>query len=83
MKDLPRQLSHFSRLAHKAAGFALAIRLLVTAFSPISDQWRFIFTALAILSLILGNVVALAQTSMKRMLAYSSIAPSWLRHDWF
>jgi NAD(P)H-quinone oxidoreductase subunit 2 len=37
------------------------------------EQWQFIFTALAILSMILGNVVAISQTSMKRMLAYSSI----------
>ena len=70
----PTPVVAFLSVGSKAAGFALAIRLLVTAFSPISDQWRFIFTALAILSLILGNVVALAQTSMKRMLAYSSIA---------
>lgn len=39
-----------------------------------TEQWHFVFTALAILSMVLGNVVALAQTSMKRMLAYSSIA---------
>jgi NAD(P)H-quinone oxidoreductase subunit 2 len=39
----------------------------------ITDEWKVIFTALAVLSMILGNVVALAQTSMKRMLAYSSI----------
>jgi len=57
----------------KAAGFALAIRLLVTAFPAVSDQWQFVLTALAILSMVLGNVVALAQTSMKRLLAYSSI----------
>lgn len=37
------------------------------------EQWRFVLTALAILSMVLGNVVALAQTSMKRLLAYSSI----------
>jgi NAD(P)H-quinone oxidoreductase subunit 2 len=39
----------------------------------VSEQWHFVFTALAILSMVLGNVVALAQTSMKRLLAYSSI----------
>jgi NAD(P)H-quinone oxidoreductase subunit 2 len=39
----------------------------------VSDQWQFVLTALAVLSMVLGNVVALAQTSMKRMLAYSSI----------
>jgi NAD(P)H-quinone oxidoreductase subunit 2 len=70
----PTPVVAFLSVGSKAAGFALAIRILVTAFNLVSEQWHFIFTALAILSLILGNVVALAQTSMKRMLAYSSIA---------
>ena len=70
----PTPVVAFLSVGSKAAGFALAIRLLVTAFGAVSEQWHFIFTALAILSLILGNVVALAQTSIKRMLAYSSIA---------
>ena len=70
----PTPVVAFLSVGSKAAGFALAIRLLVTAFASVSEQWHFIFTALAILSMILGNVVALAQTSIKRMLAYSSIA---------
>ncbi|WP_107669255.1 NAD(P)H-quinone oxidoreductase subunit N [Cyanothece sp. BG0011] len=69
----PTPVVAFLSVGSKAAGFALAIRLLVTAFSSIIDEWHLIFTALAILSMVLGNVVALAQTSMKRMLAYSSI----------
>lgn len=69
----PTPVVAFLSVGSKAAGFALAIRLLVTAFGAVSEEWHFIFTALAILSMILGNVVALAQTSMKRMLAYSSI----------
>ena len=64
----------FCRWAQRRLGFALATRLLVSAFPTISEQWHFVLTALAILSMVLGNVVALAQTSMKRMLAYSSIA---------
>ena len=70
----PTPVVAFLSVGSKAAGFALAIRLLVTAFSLVTEEWQLIFTALAILSMILGNVVALAQTSMKRMLAYSSIA---------
>jgi NAD(P)H-quinone oxidoreductase subunit 2 len=70
----PTPIVAFLSVGSKAAGFGLAIRLLVNAFAEVSPQWHFIFTALAILSLVLGNVVALAQTSMKRMLAYSSIA---------
>jgi NAD(P)H-quinone oxidoreductase subunit 2 len=70
----PTPVVAFLSVGSKAAGFALALRLLVTAFVAVSEQWHFIFTALAILSMVLGNVVALAQTSIKRMLAYSSIA---------
>lgn len=70
----PTPVVAFLSVGSKAAGFALAIRLMVAAFPLVSEQWRFIFTALAILSMVLGNVVALTQTSMKRLLAYSSIA---------
>ncbi len=69
----PTPVVAFLSVGSKAAGFALALRLLLTAFDLVTPEWQFIFTALAILSLILGNVVALAQSSMKRMLAYSSI----------
>jgi NAD(P)H-quinone oxidoreductase subunit 2 len=70
----PTPVVAFLSVASKAAGFALAIRFLTTAFPAVAEQWQLIFTALAILSMVLGNVVAIAQTSMKRMLAYSSIA---------
>ena len=70
----PTPVVAFLSVGSKAAGFALAIRLLVTAFPSVTTQWHLVFTTLAILSLVLGNVVALTQTSMKRLLAYSSIA---------
>jgi NAD(P)H-quinone oxidoreductase subunit 2 len=70
----PTPVVAFLSVGSKAAGFALAIRLLVTAFPLVMEEWHFVFTALAVLSMVLGNIVALAQTSMKRMLAYSSIA---------
>ncbi|MBO3457880.1 NAD(P)H-quinone oxidoreductase subunit N [Aetokthonos hydrillicola Thurmond2011] len=70
----PTPVIAFLSVGSKAAGFALAIRLLTVAFPLVVDEWKFVFTALAVLSMILGNVVALTQTSMKRMLAYSSIA---------
>ncbi|MCU0569269.1 MAG: NAD(P)H-quinone oxidoreductase subunit N [Oculatellaceae cyanobacterium Prado106] len=69
----PTPVVAFLSVGSKAAGFALAIRLLVNAFPMVSEQWHFVMTALALLSMVLGNVVALAQGSMKRMLAYSSI----------
>jgi NAD(P)H-quinone oxidoreductase subunit 2 len=69
----PTPIVAFLSVGSKAAGFALAIRMLLSAFPTLVEEWRFVFTALAILSMILGNVVALTQTSMKRLLAYSSI----------
>lgn len=70
----PTPVIAFLSVGSKAAGFGLAIRLLTSVFPVVTAEWKFVFTALAILSMVLGNVVALAQTSMKRMLAYSSIA---------
>ncbi|MFM7314041.1 MAG: NAD(P)H-quinone oxidoreductase subunit N, partial [Cyanobium sp.] len=69
----PTPVVAFLSVGSKAAGFALALRLLVGCFSSFDEQWKFLFTVLAVLSMVLGNIVALAQTSMKRMLAYSSI----------
>ena len=69
----PTPVVAFLSVGSKTAGFALALRILVGCFSAFDDQWKILFSVLAILSMTLGNVVALAQTSMKRMLAYSSI----------
>ncbi|WP_094554302.1 NAD(P)H-quinone oxidoreductase subunit N [Synechococcus sp. 1G10] len=69
----PTPVVAFLSVGSKTAGFALALRLLVGCFESFDAQWKVLFTVLAILSMTLGNVVALAQTSMKRMLAYSSI----------
>ncbi len=69
----PTPVVAFLSVGSKAAGFALALRILVGCFESFDSQWKFLFTVLALLSMVLGNVVALAQTSMKRMLAYSSI----------
>jgi NAD(P)H-quinone oxidoreductase subunit 2 len=69
----PTPVVAFLSVGSKAAGFALALRILVGCFDSFDTQWKFLFTVLAVLSMVLGNVVALAQTSMKRMLAYSSI----------
>ncbi|WP_094510316.1 NAD(P)H-quinone oxidoreductase subunit N [Synechococcus sp. MW101C3] len=69
----PTPVVAFLSVGSKAAGFALALRLLVGCFDTFDTQWKLLFTVLAVLSMTLGNVVALAQTTMKRMLAYSSI----------
>ncbi|AGY60683.1 NAD(P)H-quinone oxidoreductase subunit N [Gloeobacter kilaueensis] len=70
----PTPVVAFLSVGSKAAGFALAIRFLTSAYPAFTGQWQTLFVLLAILSMVLGNVVAIAQTSMKRMLAYSSIA---------
>ena len=64
----------FLSTASKAAGFALLIRLFIMAFPQVAEHWQMLLAILATLSMTLGNLVALAQTNIKRLLAYSSIA---------
>jgi NAD(P)H-quinone oxidoreductase subunit 2 len=70
----PTPVTAFLSIGSKAGGFVVAIRLLLTVFSQAQLQWAPMLCALAILSMIGGNLIALAQNSFKRMLAYSSIA---------
>jgi NADH-quinone oxidoreductase subunit N len=70
----PTPVSAYMSVIPKAAGFAALIRILVQGLGPISDDWTTIIAALALLTMALGNIVALAQRNVKRMLAYSSIA---------
>ena len=58
----------------KLAAFAMAIRLLVNALPDLAADWQQMLALLAILSIAVGNITAIAQTSLKRMLAYSAIA---------
>jgi NADH-quinone oxidoreductase subunit N len=58
----------------KAAAFAAFLRVFMVALPGIQPDWTVILSALAILTMLVGNVVAIAQTNLKRMLAYSSIA---------
>jgi NADH-quinone oxidoreductase subunit N len=58
----------------KAAAFAAFARVFLTAFEPMQAQWTAILGVVAAATMILGTVVAVAQTNVKRMLAYSSIA---------
>ena len=60
--------------APKIAAFALLFRLLVNTLLPLLGDWQPMLVLLAILSLVVGNVTAIAQTNLKRMLAYSAIA---------
>ena len=58
----------------KLAAFAMAIRLLVNALPELAADWQQMLALLAILSIALGNITAIAQSNLKRMLAYSAIA---------
>ncbi|MGZ4757041.1 MAG: NADH-quinone oxidoreductase subunit N [Acidimicrobiia bacterium] len=70
----PTPITAFMSSATKAAGFAALLRVLLTAFGAYQTDWRPAIWALAILTLLLGSIVALVQTDIKRMLAYSSIS---------
>jgi NADH-quinone oxidoreductase subunit N len=58
----------------KIAAFAMAVRLLVNALPVLAPDWQQMLAVLAILSIALGNITAIAQSNLKRMLAYSAIA---------
>jgi NADH-quinone oxidoreductase subunit N len=70
----PSPVTAFMAVGPKAAGFAALIRLLAQAFPYLAQDWSSILWLLAILTMTLGNVVAVLQTNVKRMLAYSAIA---------
>jgi NADH-quinone oxidoreductase subunit N len=60
--------------APKLAAFALLFRLLINTLLPLISDWQPMLMILAVLSLVIGNITAIAQTNIKRMLAYSAIA---------
>src|SRR5688572_30454940 len=66
-------VSLFLSTVPKIASFALAFRLLAHGLAPVNDSWREMLAPLAVLSMVLGNLVAIAQTNLKRLLAYSAI----------
>lgn len=70
----PTPITIFFSVGPKAAGFALALRILFLAFPAWHLQWSLFVGLLAALTMVLGNLVALVQTNVKRMLAYSAIA---------
>ena len=70
----PIPITAFLAVASKAAAFALSLRFFAESLLPIIDDWQIILTIMAALTMTVGNLVALAQTNLKRLLAYSSIA---------
>ncbi|MEW6033471.1 MAG: NADH-quinone oxidoreductase subunit N [Chloroflexota bacterium] len=80
----PTPITGYLSVASKAAGFAVVLRVFYTAFGPppwlsdphwwLSENWAMLFAILAAITMTIGNVVAIWQTNIKRMMAYSSIA---------
>jgi NADH-quinone oxidoreductase subunit N len=70
----PTPITGFMATGVKAAAFAALVRVLMETFPTAIGLWQPVIAGLAIASMVLGNLVALAQRSLKRLLAYSSIA---------
>ena len=70
----PTTITAYLSVASKAAGFAVVLRVFDVTFGNVEATWTGVFYALAILTMTLGNLLAMAQSNIKRMLAYSSIA---------
>jgi len=70
----PTPVTLFIGSAPKIAAFAMAMRLLEQTLGGLSADWQDMLTILAVLSLAIGNVIAIAQSNIKRMLAYSTIS---------
>jgi NADH-quinone oxidoreductase subunit N len=70
----PTPVTLFVASAPKIASFALAMRVLAEGLGGVADAWQDMLVVLAALSIIVGNVVAIAQSNIKRMLAYSTIS---------
>jgi NADH-quinone oxidoreductase subunit N len=69
----PLPITAYLSATSKAAGFALLLRLFSGALMPVIDDWQFMVAAVAAITMMVGNLVALQQHNVKRLLAYSSI----------
>jgi NADH-quinone oxidoreductase subunit N len=69
----PVAITAYLSTTSKAAGFALLLRLFSSAFEVVHDDWSWMIAGIAAASMILGNLVALQQSNIKRLMAYSSI----------
>jgi NADH-quinone oxidoreductase subunit N len=70
----PTPITGFLSAGPKLGAFALLIRVFAEALAPLTADWLGIFLVLTVLTMTVGNIVALTQVNVKRMLAYSSIA---------
>ena len=70
----PTSVTAFMAVAAKAASFAAFMRVFVEGLGGLKADWSLLFLLIALVTLVLGNLIAIVQTNIKRMLAYSSIA---------
>ena len=70
----PTPVAGFLSTASKAAGFAVIVRFFIVAFPDYAPSWTVFLAALSAVTMTVGNLLALSQTNIKRLLAYSSIA---------
>ncbi len=70
----PTPVAAFLSVASKAAGFAVVLRVFYVAFGGVDVDWSILFAVLAVLSMTVGNLVAILQNNVKRLLGYSTIA---------
>jgi len=70
----PTPVTAFISVSSKAAGYGLLIRVLTSGLQPLGHQWAGYLALVAVVTMTVGNVTALSQTSVKRLLGYSSIA---------
>jgi NADH-quinone oxidoreductase subunit N len=70
----PTSITAFMSVAVKAASFAMMVRIFMIAVYPLRPQWVPMMTAVAVLTMTVGNIAAITQSNVKRLLAYSSIS---------
>ena len=70
----PTSVTAYMSVAVKAASFAMMVRVFMIAIYPLRDQWTPVVAAVAVMTITVGNIAALRQTNVKRLLAYSSIS---------
>jgi NADH-quinone oxidoreductase subunit N len=70
----PLPITAYISTASKAAGFAFFLRFFVQAFMPIHDDWKWLLATISAATIVFGNLLALQQHNLKRLLAYSSIS---------
>ncbi len=70
----PTPVTLFISAGPKLAAFGMAFRVLADGVGPLTAQWQWLLAGLAAASLVVGNLIAIAQTNLKRMLAYSTVS---------